>query len=187
MFRGCVIDFSGSWEEHLPLAEFTYNNNFQSSIQMAPCEALDGQRCHIPFINVGSSNKVISEVVSIGIRLGIEMETENVFKLIQDQLRAASDRHKAYTDMRQKDIKFRVGDQVFLKVSTWKKVLRFGHKRKLSPRRYCSNPSHVIQIKEVKVRPIFSYEEELVKILDHERNHVAKEATWEIEDSMQRQ
>ncbi|XP_052880527.1 uncharacterized protein LOC108462059 [Gossypium arboreum] len=37
---GSRLDFS-SWEEYLLLAEFVYNNNFQSSIQMTPYEALD--------------------------------------------------------------------------------------------------------------------------------------------------
>ena len=33
-----------------------------------------------------------------------------------------------------RDIEYDVGDKVFLKVSTWRKILRFGHKGKLSPR-----------------------------------------------------
>ena len=37
--RACVIDLKGSWKEHLPLMEFTYNNSNQASIQMAPYEA----------------------------------------------------------------------------------------------------------------------------------------------------
>ena len=36
--------------------------------------------------------------------------------------------------MKRKDIEYEVGDKVFLKVSPWKKVLRFGKKGKLSPR-----------------------------------------------------
>ncbi|EOY16995.1 Uncharacterized protein TCM_036100 [Theobroma cacao] len=30
MLRACVIDFIGSWDRHLPLVEFAYNNSFQS-------------------------------------------------------------------------------------------------------------------------------------------------------------
>ena len=45
MLRACVLDLKGSWEEHLPLMKFTYNNNYQASIQMAPYEALYGRPC----------------------------------------------------------------------------------------------------------------------------------------------
>ncbi|WRX26831.1 Integrase [Theobroma cacao] len=45
MLRACVIDLGVKWELYLPLVEFAYNNNFQTSIQMAPFEALYGRRC----------------------------------------------------------------------------------------------------------------------------------------------
>ena len=61
-------------------------------------------------------------------------ETEETVKLIRDRLKEAFSRQKSYADRRRKDIEFEVGDQVFLKVSPWKKVLRFGRKGKLSPR-----------------------------------------------------
>ena len=48
MLRACVIDHKGSWEEHLPLVEFAYNNSHQESIQMAPYEALYGRPCRSP-------------------------------------------------------------------------------------------------------------------------------------------
>ena len=48
MLRGCVIDFLGSWDRYIPLMEFAYNNNYQSSIGMAPYEALYGRRCRTP-------------------------------------------------------------------------------------------------------------------------------------------
>ncbi|GJW33134.1 putative reverse transcriptase domain-containing protein [Tanacetum coccineum] len=43
MLRACVIDFGGSWDVHLPLAEFFYNNSYHTSIQCAPFEALYGR------------------------------------------------------------------------------------------------------------------------------------------------
>ena len=43
-----MLDFQGSWVEHLPLIEFAYNNSFQSSIGMAPYEALYGRPCRSP-------------------------------------------------------------------------------------------------------------------------------------------
>ena len=36
MLRMCVLDHGGSWDEHLPLVEFAYNNSYHSSIEMAP-------------------------------------------------------------------------------------------------------------------------------------------------------
>ena len=40
MLRACVLDLKGTWEEHLPLVEFSYNNSYHASIQMTPYEAL---------------------------------------------------------------------------------------------------------------------------------------------------
>ena len=60
-------------------------------------------------------------------------ETKEKVKVIRDCLKAASDRQKSYADLKRKEIEFQVGDRVFLKVSPWKKVLRFGRKGKLSP------------------------------------------------------
>ncbi|GKB51714.1 putative reverse transcriptase domain-containing protein [Tanacetum coccineum] len=42
MLRACVIDFGKGWEKHLPLVEFSYNNNYHASIKAAPFEALYG-------------------------------------------------------------------------------------------------------------------------------------------------
>jgi hypothetical protein len=48
MLRACVLDLKGSWANHLFLVEFAYNNSFQSSIGMAPYEALYGRKCRSP-------------------------------------------------------------------------------------------------------------------------------------------
>ncbi|KAG8498969.1 hypothetical protein CXB51_005376 [Gossypium anomalum] len=61
-------------------------------------------------------------------------DAEQKVKVIRESLKAASDRQKSYANLKRKDIKYQVGDKVFLKVSPWKKVLRFGRKGKLSPR-----------------------------------------------------
>ena len=58
MLRACVLDHKGSWEEHLPLVEFAYNNSYQVSIQMAPYEALYVRPCRSPicWTKVGESS-----------------------------------------------------------------------------------------------------------------------------------
>ena len=61
-------------------------------------------------------------------------ETEQKVKVIRESLKAASDHQNSYVDLKRKDIEFQIRDKVFLKVSPWKKILRFGRKGKLSPR-----------------------------------------------------
>ncbi|WMV08990.1 hypothetical protein MTR67_002375 [Solanum verrucosum] len=43
--QACVNDFGAHWDEHLPLKEFAYNNNYHFSIKMASFKALYGRRC----------------------------------------------------------------------------------------------------------------------------------------------
>jgi hypothetical protein len=45
MLRACAINCGKKWDKYLSLAEFAYNNNYQSSLKMAPFEALYGRRC----------------------------------------------------------------------------------------------------------------------------------------------
>ena len=61
-------------------------------------------------------------------------ETEEKVKMIRERLKVANDRQKLYADMKRKDIRYEIGEKVFLKVSPWNKVMRFGKKGKLSPR-----------------------------------------------------
>nr|GEZ51486.1 hypothetical protein [Tanacetum cinerariifolium] len=45
MLRSCVLDFRGSWDVHLLLVEFSYNNSYHSSVRCALFEALYGRKC----------------------------------------------------------------------------------------------------------------------------------------------
>nr|GEV18157.1 putative reverse transcriptase domain-containing protein [Tanacetum cinerariifolium] len=57
MFRACVIDFRGSWDRHLPLVEFSYNNSYHTSIMAALFEALYERKCRslVGWSEVGDS------------------------------------------------------------------------------------------------------------------------------------
>nr|GEY73212.1 putative reverse transcriptase domain-containing protein [Tanacetum cinerariifolium] len=57
MLRACVMDFGGSWDTHLPLIEFSYNNSYHKSLKCSPFEALYGRKCRSPVIwnEVGES------------------------------------------------------------------------------------------------------------------------------------
>ncbi|GJR98707.1 putative reverse transcriptase domain-containing protein [Tanacetum coccineum] len=127
MLRACVIDFGGSWDVHLPLAEFSYNNSYHSSIRCAPFEALFGRKCRSPVLWAE-----IRESRLIGPKL--VQETTNKVVLIKEKLKEARDRQKSYADNRRKPLEFEVRDQVLQKVSPWKGVIRFGKKGKLAPR-----------------------------------------------------
>nr|GFA07921.1 reverse transcriptase domain-containing protein [Tanacetum cinerariifolium] len=48
MLRACVLDFEGSWDVHLLLVEFSYNNSFHSSVGCALFKALYGRKCRSP-------------------------------------------------------------------------------------------------------------------------------------------
>ncbi|GKE55881.1 putative reverse transcriptase domain-containing protein, partial [Tanacetum coccineum] len=127
MLRACVIDFGRSWDRHLPLVEFSYNNSYLASIKAAPFEALYRRKCRSPvcWSEVGDSQLT-----------GPELIRETTEKTIQIKNRwlTARSRQKSYTDVRQKPIEFDVGDMVMLKVSPWKGIIRFGKRGKLSPR-----------------------------------------------------
>ncbi|GKC47936.1 putative reverse transcriptase domain-containing protein [Tanacetum coccineum] len=127
MLRACAMDFGGSWDTHLPLIEFFYNNSYHTSIKCVPFEALYGRKCRSPMIwtEVGESQLI---------RPKIMQETTEKIVQIKERLKTARSRHKSYADKRRKPLEFQVGDRVLLKVSPWKGVVRFGKKGKLAPR-----------------------------------------------------
>ena len=199
MLRSCVLQFKGHWNEYLPLAEFTYNKSYHSSIEMSPYEALYGKQCRTPlWLNETGERKLLGpEIVQT---------TVDKVNVIRARLKAAQDRQKSYADKRRKDLEFEVEDRVFLKLSPWKGVVRFG---KLSPRyigpfeiverigpvayrldlleelsrvhnvfhismqrKYISNPSHVLETPEIELRDDLSYEEQPVQILGREEKEL---------------
>ncbi|XP_070029153.1 uncharacterized protein [Nicotiana sylvestris] len=103
MLRAYVLDFKRSWDEHLPLIEFAYNNNYHSSIQMAPYEALYGRKYKsiIGWFDVGESGLHGPDLVQQAI--------EKV-KLIRERLLTAQSRQESYSDVRRQDFEFGVND-----------------------------------------------------------------------------
>jgi hypothetical protein len=127
MLRACIIHYGTNWDKCLALAEFSYNNSYQSSLQMAPFEALYGRRCRTPLSWCETGERKI-------FRPDLVTEAENKVQLIQANLKAAQSRQKCYVDQRRKPLQFQVGDYVYLRVSPTKGVQRFGIKGKLAPR-----------------------------------------------------
>ena len=196
MLRACILDFKGSWEKHLPLVEFSYNNSFHASIGMAPYEALYERKCRSPshWDEVGERKLLGPEILQ---------QTSDIINNIRQRMKVAQDRQKSYADTRRKDLEFEVGEKVFLKVAPLKGVLRFGKKGKLSPciigpfeilerigilayrlalppnlssvhdvfhvsmlRKYVYDPTHVIEYEPLVVHENLTYEEKPVRILD---------------------
>jgi hypothetical protein len=77
-----LIMVPDNWDKHLSLAEFAYNNIYQSSLRMAPFEALYGRRCRTPlnWSQPGERGVFVPDLVT---------EAERKVKLIRKNLEAA--------------------------------------------------------------------------------------------------
>ncbi|XP_016750361.1 uncharacterized protein [Gossypium hirsutum] len=125
-----------------------------SSIQMAPYEALYDRRCRTP----SCWNKLGEQRVQ-----GPELvfDTEEKVRLIWDWLKVASDRQKSYVDLKHREIEYFVGDFVFLKLPPeLDQIHDLFHVSML--RHYRSDPTHVVPVEEIDVRPDLTFEEEPV-------------------------
>jgi hypothetical protein len=127
MLRACVIQYDKHWDKCLVLAEFSYNNSYQSSIKIAPFKALYGRQCRttLNWSQTGEREIFGPDLVN---------EAEEKVKIIRNNLKVAQSRQKSYADKRRKPIQFEVGDFVYLRVSPTRGVQQFGIKGKLAPR-----------------------------------------------------
>ncbi|KAA0066456.1 pol protein [Cucumis melo var. makuwa] len=198
MLRACALEFPGSWDSHLHLMEFAYNNSYQATIGMAPFEALYGRCCRSPVCwgEVGEQRLMGPELVQ---------STNEAIQKIRSRMHTAQSRQKSYADVRRKDLEFEVGDKVFLKVAPMRGVVRFERRGKLSPRfvgpfeilerigpvayrlalppslstvhdvfhvsmlrKYVPDPSHVVDYEPLEIDENLSYTERPVKVLARE-------------------
>ncbi|GKD84382.1 putative reverse transcriptase domain-containing protein, partial [Tanacetum coccineum] len=199
MLRACVIDFGGSWDVHLPLAEFSYNNSYHSSIRCAPFEALYGRKCrsHVLWAETGESSLIGPELVQ---------EMTDKVALIKEKLKAARDRQKSYATNRRKKLEFEVGDRVMIGLVVYR--LRLPEELNgvhdtfhVSNLKKClADASLHVSLDEIKVDKTLRFVEEPVEILNREvkslkRSKIAlvkvrwnskrgPEFTWEREDYM---
>lgn len=104
-----MLDFQGSWDEHLDLIEFSYNNSYHTSIQMAPYKALYEQKCRNPLCWEDAI-----ESVTFGPQYLQEMVEK--IKLIQGRMRVAEDRQKSYTNQRRRPMEFQICEKVNLTI-----------------------------------------------------------------------
>ncbi|GJS46508.1 putative reverse transcriptase domain-containing protein [Tanacetum coccineum] len=198
MHRVCILEFGGSWDVHLPLVEFSYNNSYHSSVRCAPFEALYGRKCRSPILwaEVGEGQLIGPELVQ---------ETTEKISQIKDRLKAAHDRQKSYADKRRKPLEFSVGDYVLLKVSPWKDLpeeLNGVHDTfHVSNLKKClADPTLKVPLDEIQVDAKLNFMEEPVDILEREFKKLKRSRitivkvrwnskrgpkfTWEREDQM---
>jgi hypothetical protein len=110
MLRACALQYDKNWDKCLSLAEFAYNNSYQTSLKMAPFEELYGCRCRttLSWSQTGERKIFGPDLV---------IEAEDKVKIIQNNLKAAQSRQKSYADIRIRPLQFQIGDFVYLRVS----------------------------------------------------------------------
>ena len=99
-----MIDLEGSWDRHIALFEFVYNNSFQSSIGMD--EALYGRKCRTPLCWMELSEKKV-------IGPDLIQETEEKVKMIRERLKVATDRQKYMPTRKEKIFDMRSAKKCF--------------------------------------------------------------------------
>ena len=127
MLRACVLSLGANWEKSLPFAEFSYNNSYQSSLGMAPFELLYGRKCRTPlnWSETGERQFFGPDLIK---------EAEDQVRLVRDHLRVAQSRQKSYSDPKRREVQLEPDSFVYLRVTPFKGVHRFGVKGKLAPR-----------------------------------------------------
>ncbi|XP_073019359.1 uncharacterized protein [Primulina eburnea] len=167
--------------------------SYQSSIGMAPYEALYGRKCRSPLYweEVGERKMLGPELVQ---------QTADVVALIQERMKTAQSRQKSYADVRRRPLAFEIGDRAY-RLALPPDLDRMHNVFHVSMlRKYHPNPSHVLRHESLDLLPNLSYEEVPVQILDRKvkvsrnknigivkvlwRNQVIEEATWEPEEEM---
>ncbi|KAK8936665.1 hypothetical protein KSP39_PZI012024 [Platanthera zijinensis] len=127
LLRMVVLDLKGSWEKYLALVEFSYNNSYQASIQMAPYEALYGRRCRTPLSWAEDGERELYNKEKMD-------KWHEKIVLIQQRMKVAQDRQQKYFNVKHRHVEFQVGDLVCLKIKPFKGASRLRRLGKLSPR-----------------------------------------------------
>lgn len=104
------MQFDESWDCHLPLAKFAYNNSFHTSLNMLHFEALYGKACWTPLCWNEFGERAI-----LGLEL-VDEATENI-QVFKKNLKTDQDRQKSIPDGHARHQEYNVGDRVFLRLS----------------------------------------------------------------------
>ncbi|XP_073133905.1 uncharacterized protein [Henckelia pumila] len=105
----------------MPMIEFSYNNSYHRNIGMTPFEALYVRRCR--------TSLFWDEVGEIRVE-GPELIQQIIDKveLIKKRIKIAQDRQASYANTKRIPLHFEIGENVFLRFSPFRRVIRFGLK-----------------------------------------------------------
>jgi transposase InsO family protein len=127
MLRACALKDKKSWDKCLSYTEFYYNNSYQESLKMSPFKILYGRKCQTSlFWNEPGENQVFGPEIL--------REEEWQVHVARENLQLAQSRQKSYANHRRRNLSFKVGDFVYLKVSPMRGLHRFKIRGKLAPR-----------------------------------------------------
>ncbi|KAA0032070.1 pol protein [Cucumis melo var. makuwa] len=202
MLRACVLEFSGSWDSHLHLMQFVYNNSYQATISMAPFEALYGKCCGSPVCwgEVGEQRMLGPELVQT---TNAAIQRSDPVAPMKGVLRFEKKGKLSPRFVGSFQILERIGPVAYRLAlpPSFSAVHDVFHVSML--RRYVADLTHVVDFEPLQISENLSYEEQLVEILAREvkklrnreislvkvlwRNHGVEEATWEREEDMRTQ
>ncbi|KAA0033199.1 pol protein [Cucumis melo var. makuwa] len=184
MLRACALEFPGSWDSHLHLMEFAYNNSFQATIGMAPFEALYDKCCRSPVCwdEVGEQRLVGPELV--------QSTNEAIQKIRSLFLKVAPMKGVLQFETRGK-----LSPRFVVSFEILERIGPVGYRLALPPslsevhdvfhvsmlRKYVPDPSHVVDYEPLEIDENLSYTEQPVDVLGRE----VEEATWDREDDME--
>ncbi|KAA0059723.1 pol protein [Cucumis melo var. makuwa] len=208
MLRACVLEFSGSWDSHLHLMEFAYNNSYQATIEDARPELVQTTNAAIRkiqarMLTTQSRQKSYADVR----RKDLEFEVGDMVFLkvapMKGVLRFVKKGKLSPRFVGPFEILERIGPVAYRLAlpPSFAAVHDVFHISML--RKYVADPTHVVDFEPLQISENLSYEEQPVEVLAREvkklrsreiplvkvlwQNHGVEEATWEKEEDMRAQ
>ncbi len=116
------------WVDHLELAEFCYNNSEHSATGSTPFQMVTGKSQIVPmtWATQGQPSSDASEEVPMVTQL--DEERKRLWELAKANLEKAHKRYKDFADKSRREVKFEVGDKVWLNIRNFQLPEGLSHK-----------------------------------------------------------
>ncbi|XP_070046632.1 uncharacterized protein [Nicotiana tomentosiformis] len=198
------IYLQGSWDDHLPLIEFAYNNSYHAIIRKAPFEDLYGRRCRSPigWFEIGEAELIGPNLMHQAMEKEFK-EDDWVFLKVSPMKGIMQFGRRGKLSLRY------VG-----KYRIFQRIGEVAYRLELPPeislvhpvyhvsmlKNVVGDPSLIITVETIEVNEELTYEENPVAILDRQvrklrnkeiasmkalgQNQQVEEATWEAEEEI---